>query len=312
MSGYVFSKNFLGEPYCVSADSVCKDDYGYGARYDSLTKKCKCSYGYIFAKDMFGQTKCINDDQYCRDKYGYNSSYNSSSDGCECNSDYFLRKNSVGDYKCVSGSSVCRDQYGYNSTYNRLTDKCECMSGYEMTQKKIGSGLECVSCSSKYGTYSSYSYSSKKCECDDGYTLNDENECVEKQNNVYFDLKEVDTDEKLAIIKSEYDNRYYFIEYGYGCYSFSIRRYLNHRIVINLGTDFDVDRWDKIVLFDDDEVCDIKKVERVYSDFTLEPEEEENEDSYVGFSFVPTPVSTNNNSVQNKVEDKPEKISFVS
>jgi hypothetical protein len=92
---------------------------------------------------------------------------------------------------------------------------------------------------------------------------------VEKQNNVYFNLKELDTDNKKAIIQSSYDLSYYLIGYGYGCYSSSFSRYLNQKIVLNLGTDFSLDRWDKIVLQNDNEVCDITSVERTDSSASL-------------------------------------------
>ena len=175
--------------------------------------------------------------------------------------------------KCKDADDVCQDKIGYNSSYNSLSDKCECDTGYELTLKSLG-GLECKRCSSKYGIHSSYSYLQKKCECDSGYTLDDQNQCVEKQNNVYFKLIELDTDNKKAVIKSEYDNRYYSVEYRSGCYDSSFRRYVNKQIVVNLGTDFDLDVDDKIVLQDDDEICEIRSREKVDADFTLFPEED--------------------------------------
>ena len=286
MSGYVFGKDFMGKTTCVSGDSVCRDKYGYNSRYDSLSGSCECSYGYILGKDTLGQTACISENQACKNQYGYNarSSY---SGKCECSYGYGFGTNILGKTECISLDSICRDKYGYNSSHNSLTDSCECGSGYEMSQKSYGSGLECQSCFSKYGLHSSYNYLSKKCECDDGYTLDSNNKCVKKQNNVYFMLKELDTDERKAIIKSDYDYRYYLVSYGVGCYSFSFRRYLNNQIVVNLGTDFDLDRWDKIVLQDDDEVCDITSVERADSSTTLEPEEE---DSFIYRPPVKTPT----------------------
>jgi len=313
MSGYVFGKDIFGNTTCISADQYCRDKYGYGATYSYLKDACKCKDGYVWGTDFLGKEKCITGDQYCRDEYGYNSRYNSLTGKCECKSGYEMTKKKYGsglecvscsskygigstynyltdscecmsgyiwgtdlfgDKTCISGDQYCRDKYGHNSKYNSLTDKCECGSGYEMTRKKYGNGFECISCFSKYGLHSSYNYLTKKCECDSDYILSDDGKCVRKENNVYFILKEVDTGERKAIIQSEYDYRTYLITYGYGCYSSSISRYLNDRIVVNLGTDFDVDIWDKIVLYDDNEVCDILSVEQVDSDFTLEPEEE--------------------------------------
>src|SRR3989338_6514951 len=285
MSGYVFGKDFLGQTTCVSGDSVCHDKYGYNSRYDSLSSSCECSYGYVFGKDLIGRTQCISEDQSCKNQYGFNA--RSTFGGkCECGYGYGFSENSLGKTECVRLDSICEDKYGYNAEYDTLSDTCSCRSGYELTRVSYGSGLECKSCSSKYGIHSSYSYIGKKCECDSGYTLNDSNQCVEKQNNVYFTLKELDTDERKAIIKSDYDYRYYLISYNSGCYSSSFRRYLNHQIVVNLGTDFDLDTWDKIVLQDDNEVCDITRVERADSGTTLEPEEEES------FYFIPKPSVT--------------------
>ena len=322
MRGYIFAKGILGNTTCISMDQWCKDKYGYNSRYNSLTDKCECGSGYEMTKKGYGDGfECVS----CTTKYGFESTYDYLTDSCKCMRGYIFAKGILGNTTCISMDQWCKDKYGYNSRYNSLTDKCECGSGYEMTKKGYGDGFECISCTTKYGFYSSYSYLSKKCECDDGYTLNDENECVEKQNNIYFILKEVNTDEKFAIIKSEYDNRCYSITYGYGCFSSTIRRYLNRRIVVNLGTDFDVDRSDKIILFDDDEVCDIKKVKRVYSDFTLEPEEDEkNNDSYINFiptptptpaltpALTPTPTRTNNNNkkdIENIASEIPNKKS---
>ena len=231
MSGYIWGTNILGDKTCVSGNQECKDQYGYGSTYDSLSGKCKCSYGYVWGTNILGEDECVSESQYCRDKYGYNSKYNS------------------------------------------LSDKCECKSGYELTIKTYGSGLECKSCFLKYGLHSSYDYLGKKCECDNGYTLSDDNQCVKKQNNAYFILKEVDTDKKKAIIKSEYSYQHYLITYGYGCYNFSIKRYVNNKIVVNLGTDFDLDMFDQIVLQDDNETCNILSAKKVSSGFSLNLEE---------------------------------------
>lgn len=233
MSGYVWGKNIMGDPYCISADQACKDEYGYNATSDYLTNKCKCRYGYVFADDMFGNLKCTDAD------------------------------------------SVCRDKIGYNSRYNSLEDKCECNSGYELSYKSFDSGLECKSCFMKYGLHSSYNYLLDKCECDDDYTLVD-NKCVEKHNSAYFLLKEINIDNKEAIVRSNYSGSCYYIKYGVGCYDATIRRYINHDIVINMGTDLYVDAWDWLVLQDDDEECNITKVNNVSCSFSLDDNSDSN------------------------------------
>jgi len=63
---------------------------------------------------------------------------------------------------------------------------------------------------------------------------------------------------------------------------------LNNNIVINLGTDFNLDLFDRIVLQDDNEVCDVMDVDWVSSDFTL-VEEEDYENYYVPIERNPTP-----------------------
>lgn len=265
------------------------ESYGYSAYYDSLSGGCKCTYGYVFGKDYLGNTSCVSGTSVCTDKYGYNSTYDSLSNSCECSYGYTFGRDSIGRTQCVSLDSICKDQLGYSSRYNSLSDKCECSYGYIIDGGRCTDGDSV--CRTKHGLYSSYDSLSSSCECDDGYTLDNNSQCVEKQNNVYFRLKELDTDNKLAIIKSNYDYRYYLISYGTGCYNFSFRRYLNDDIVLNLGTDFDVDRWDKIVLQDDDEICDIRSVERADSSTTLEPEEEEEDYSYVDPIYTTTYIS---------------------
>jgi len=280
MSGYVFDDGLFGDPQCVS----CSSKYGYGATSDYLGGGCKCMSGYIMGKDFLGKPSCVSENEACKDQYGYNarSTYGGK---CECSYGYVFGKDSIGRIQCISTDSACNDQLGYNSKYNSLSDKCECSYGYELSLKS-GGGLNCVYCSTKYGTHSSYDSSSKKCECDDGYTLDNDSQCVEKQNNVYFTLKELNTDEKKAIVKSDYDYRYYLISYNSGCYSSSFKRYLGHKIVINLGTDFYLDTWDNIVLQDDNETCDIAHKEYANSSTTLEPEEE------LSYNFIPAPATS--------------------
>ena len=242
----------------------------------------------------------------CSD-YGY-AVYEDINGYCQCNSGYVWGTNYLGEPYCVSGNSYCSDNYGYNSTYNSLNDSCECRSGYELS--KTYSGLECKSCYSKYGLHSSFSYLNDSCECDDGYTLKDGN-CVEKQNNVYFYLKELDTSNRQIVVKSNYDNNYYLVDYSmFGCYSWSFGDYLNKNIVINLGTDFDLERGDKIVLYDDNETCDIQRVEKVNSSFTLFEEEEEEEPVYFYSNTVPTYQQNINTSPIPNIEKKVENINI--
>lgn len=246
-------------------------EYGTFA-YEDYDGYCKCMSGYVFGKDYSGNNYCVSGDSICHDKFGYNSEYDSISGSCECSYGYVFGKDSIGRTQCVSPDSICTDQLGYNAKYNNVYDRCECRSGYVINGERCTDGDQV--CRGKHGIWSSYDDFSNSCECDSGYTLDDLGQCVEKQNNVYFTLKELDTDEKRAIIRSDYDYKYYLISYNSGCYSSSFKRYLNQKIVINLGTDFDLDTWDKIVLQDDNETCDVTRKEYTDSDTTLEPEEE--------------------------------------
>lgn len=253
----------------VRAYGECSQ-YGLMVIYNSYSNTCECMSGYTFAT-KYGTTQCVSLSSICTDKYGYQSRYNSLTNSCECSYGYTLGKDSIGRTQCISLSSICTDQLGYHASYNSYTDKCECGYGYVISGGTCKNGNSV--CQTQHGSNSEYNNQTNKCECDSGYTFNESNQCVKKQNNVYFYLKEVNTDDKQAIIKSDYNNNYYLITYGNGCYSFSINRYLNKKIVLNLGTDFDVDRWDTMVLQDDDEVCDIRSVEKVDSDYTLETED---------------------------------------
>lgn len=268
---FLFFLSFLLQPATVIKASLgCMD---YGMAYEDLGGYCKCMSGYVWGTNYSGQPYCVSGNSMCTKKYGSHSSYTSYDNSCGCDYGYIFSKDMFGDLKCTDPDDICYDKFGYGSEANSSGDKCQCKSGYELTEK-IG-GFQCKSCYSKYGLNSSYNYLSKKCECDDGYTLGNNGQCVKKQNNVYFKLNDLNTDEKLAIIRSEYDSRYYLINYGIGCYSSSIKRYLGSNIVVNLGTDFDVDRYDTVVLYDDDEVCDIRSVVKVDSTFKLDKPQED-------------------------------------
>jgi hypothetical protein len=259
--------------------------YGMMAIYEDYTNSCKCMSGYVFGK-LVGSDYCVSGDSICHDKYGYDSRYDSSSRSCECDYGYVFGEDSIGRTQCVSPDSICKTELGYSSRYNSLSNKCECSYGYVIHGGQCTYGNQV--CSLKHGMYSSYDASDNSCNCDDGYTLDDNGRCVEKENNVYYKLLELDVDGKEAFIRSEYDGSYYHIRYNSGCYASSFKRYLNRLIVINLGTDFYLDTWDRIVLQDDDEVCDVTQRTKVYSDFTLYPNPEEN--IFVESTYIPTPV----------------------
>jgi len=268
MSGYVMGTDFLGNKSCVSGTSHCQDKFGYNARYDSLSDSCECGYGYVLSKNMFGDLQCISDDQACRDDYGLNARA-AFGGKCECRSGYGFQEQ-YGSTQCVSFDSICYDRLGTNSDYNSLTDSCGCDDRYELSEKSYGDGLECKSCFSKYGLNSSWSYSADSCECDDGYTLSDAGKCVEKHNSAYFTLLDISDDDRI-IVESQHNFEKYIIDYGFGCPSYLVDNYEQDSIVINMGTDFSVDRFDTLVLQDHDRNCSITSVDWT-SDFTFEEE----------------------------------------
>lgn len=223
---------------------------------------------FILPKLVFAYGECS--------QYGLMVTYNSYSNTCTCMSGYVMGKGPLGSPYCVSGSSYCYNLYGLGSEYNYLTKGCGCSSGYVLNSDLFGNPqctLGSTYCHNKYGIFSSYQSYSSSCVCDSGYTFDSSNQCVKKQNNVYFTLKQLDTDGQEAVIRSSYDLRYYHIKYGIGCLAGSFRRYINRNIVVNLGTDFSLDTWDTIVLQDDDETCNITYRESVYSDFVLQQDE---------------------------------------
>lgn len=299
VGGWGFVLSFLVFVICV-IPTPSQAYYGdscsqYGIFAYEIGGYCKCTSGYVFGTDVLGNKTCVSADSVCSDKYGYASRYDSLSGSCECNYGYSLH-NQYGRTQCVSNSSICSDQIGIMSTYNSLSDSCECMSGYVIDGGQCKSGTSV--CRARHGLYSSYTSYNNKCSCDDGYTLDDNNQCVEKQNNVYFKLVDLDTDNRQAIVKSDYDSRQYLVSYGVGCLSSAFERYRYKRLVINLGTDYDLDRWDTIVLQDDDQTCSITSRERTYED-ALETEEEDysyyyvpTTPAYTAPAVAPTPVKT--------------------
>ncbi|MBU1124128.1 hypothetical protein KJ652_06120 [Patescibacteria group bacterium] len=283
--GWKFDNTPFGKR-CVSTYDYCRNRMGVMATYDSLYDKCECLAGYVLKRDMFGDLSCMSGEGACHDQLGIHSSYQSFNDKCVCDYGY-----SIVNGKCVDLDQQCWNQLGYDSSYNVLYDTCECNSGY------IIDGGQCknadIVCRNEHGYYSSYNSLIKKCECDDDYTLDEYGECVEKQHNVYFRVIELDDDNNEAIIKSDYDGSYYHVSYGLGCLSFW--RYEDKQIVVNLGTDYSLDTWDKIVLQDNNQTCNIVTKERVYSGFSLKEEdeelaEEEEEEEIINNYYVPTPT----------------------
>lgn len=282
-AGIVFSTFFLlGEINKVNAQFGSCSEYGVMA-YES-GGYCKCMSGYVMGDDFMGNSQCVSGDSVCHDKYGYGSDYDSLSGSCECSYGYVWGESMFGERQCITESQACTDQLGLHSrsTYG---GNCECSYGYVIDGGQCKDGDQV--CKSDHGWNASYDSLSNKCECDDDYTFDDTYQCVEKQHNVYFKVLDIKDGGKTILVKSEYDSRKYIIDYGVGCLDFTIEGYLNKNLVINLGTDYEVDTWDTIVLQDNSQTCSIVRKERTYEDTFPEEEEEEEFFNY----YVPPAVS---------------------
>lgn len=279
----------------IAYASSCMLEYGIGSYEDFSTNMCKCSSGYTWGTSLLGKPQCISMSLYCSDTYGYHSSYNSLKNGCVCNSGYVWAKDSLDNDTCKNANTVCTDKLGYNAEYDSSSESCVCRTGYVLSEDILGNAT-CKSgdivCTDKYGIYSEYNSLTDTCGCESGYTFDENNQCVKKQNNVYFLLKELDVSNKKAIITSNYDYQNYLIGYGFGCYNSYLSRYLGKLIVVNLGTDFDLDNYDKIVLQDDDETCNILSREKVDSGYSMITLEESDSNEYSGFSQMACPVNS--------------------
>lgn len=252
----------MGVTSIVEAYGECSQ-YGTFAMYESWSGSCKCMSGYVFGKDIFGETSCVSANSVCADKYGYNSRYDSLSGACECSHGYSFGEDSLGQTKCISDNQICQNQLGHNSrsTYG---GSCECSYGYVIDGGKCVSGDSV--CRSDHGYYSDYSSLSNKCECDDGYTFDEDDQCVEKKNSAYFNLLDIDDNDDRILVESQYNYQNYIIEYGVGCRDYALESYLGSKIVINMGTDFDVDLFDTVVLQNHDQTCSIMGVDHTSLD----------------------------------------------
>ncbi|MEN9920728.1 MAG: hypothetical protein RL538_621 [Candidatus Parcubacteria bacterium] len=288
MSGYVFQEDYLGTR-CVSVDSYCNNVLGMFSRYDYASDQCSCDYGYVLSEGTFGKLECISEDKSCQNKYGYHSSatYGGS---CECSYGYVLGENIFGDLECISEDQSCKDKLGYNSsaTYG---GGCECDYGYVIQDGQCTDGDQV--CRNDHGYNASYNELSNRCECDEDYTFDDYDQCVEKQHNVYFKLLDTNFYDSEILIKSEYDYRNYIVRYGLGCFDTSISSYVGSNLVVNLGTDYDVDMFDVIVLQNHGQTCSIMYREVTYDDSF--PEQEVAEEIYYytppSREWVPTTVN---------------------
>lgn len=232
---------------------------------------CSCFSWYHFEKWIFWDTTCVKNPS-CTDTYWYNARDNFDWT-CSCRSWYYFADKLYWTWQeCKSLDSACTDTYWYNSSYNILSDKCECSSWYSFFKNSYWWWLECKSCYSQYWLYSEYDSYTKSCWCKDWYILK-EWKCEEKNNSAYFYLLEYDDDNNKAIVYSWYSKKYYLLELRYTIQLYKAESFIWKNIVINMWTDFSIDRYDKFILNNEtkttDIVSDILSVEEVDSDYTL-------------------------------------------
>lgn len=269
---------FIGGLFTLSAFwyTSCMLEYGYGAM-ENLNGNCVCMSGYTWWTDFLWKDKCISVETYCTDKYGYGATYDYLKDSCKCRLWYVFSDSIYWGQQCVIGSTVCYNKYWYGSEYNSLDSTCGCSTWY-MWGTDILWSETCVywatECRQKYGQYAEFNSYDKSCECKSGYIFDDTTkQCREKSNSAYFLLEEYDDDDNKAIVYSSYTSKRYLLELRYTMSLYRAEDFIWKNIVINMGTDFSVDRWDKFVLNNEtrttDIAVDITSVESIDDSYTL-------------------------------------------
>lgn len=146
-SGYVAGTDYLGNQACVSAESKCSDQLGFGGTYDSLSGNCKCRSGYVLSN-----SKCVSEITYCTNSMGIMSNYNSFTKQCECMTGYeyngsscvYKKKNTCPINSFLDSDNTCTCNAGYEVNSNksacikscsqnetRIGNLCFCKNGYE-------------------------------------------------------------------------------------------------------------------------------------------------------------------------------------
>lgn len=256
-----------------STFASCLTEYWIWAK-DNFNWTCSCYNWYHFETSTFWNTSCVKD-KTCKDLYWIMAKDNYDWT-CSCMSWYWFKDKTFWWWKeCVSLNTICEDKLWFNAEYNSLYDKCECSYWYDLKPSYTSinwSNYSCESCYSIYWLNSKYDSVNKTCWCKDWYTLKDW-KCVEKSNSAYFYLSEYNDDTDEAVVYSYYNKRKYLLELRYVSWLYKAENFVWKSIVINMWTDFDIDRYDKFVLNNEttttDIVTDILSVEEVNDDYTL-------------------------------------------
>ncbi len=253
-----------------NVDASCYSEYWINSQ-SNFNWTCSCRSWYHFETSTFWTTSCVKNPS-CTDLYWFNATTNFDWT-CSCKSwYYFVDKTFWGWKECKNLNNYCTDKFWYNSSYNSLYDKCECKSWYELSKKSFWSWYECKSCYSKYWLNSWYNRLTKSCECDNWYNLKDW-KCEKKHNSAYFFLNEYNDDDNEVIVYSYTTKKTYLLELRYTSRLYKAEDFIWKSIVINMWTDFSVDKYDKFILNNQtkttDIVVDILDVEEIDDDYTL-------------------------------------------
>lgn len=272
MSWYHFETNFLWKKTC-ERDKSCSEIYWWNTT-TNLNWTCSCMSWYSFSKDTFWKDTCVSNNTLCQDEFWYNSIGNLDWT-CSCKSWYWFKDKTYWWWKeCVSLNTLCEDKFWYNSTYNWLADKCECSYWYDLKLKSWlnWNSYECTSCFWIYWLDSEYNSINKSCWCKDGYIIKD-GKCELKSNSAYFFLSEYNDKDNTAIVISYYNKKKYLLELRFTSWLYKAEDFVWKSIVINMWTDFNIDKYDKFVLNNEtkttDIVSDILTVEEVDDNFSL-------------------------------------------
>ena len=261
---YIQNTNWLNHYWCSQ----------YWFALATIDWKCECMSWYRFWKDFMWETKCISSSTYCRDTYWWNSRSNIN-DECVCNNWYHFETTTSLLWKkvqCVKNKS-CSDIYWFWATEN-FSWNCICRNWYIWWEKYWKD--YCIDwysfCTEKYWYNISFNQINNSCECNYWYIIKDW-KCEKKHNSAYFFLSEYNDDKNQAIVISYTTKKVYLIELRYTIRLYKAEDFIWKSIVINMWTDFDIDRYDKFILNNQtkttDIVVDIIDVEEVDEDFTL-------------------------------------------
>jgi len=250
----------------------CSTTYGFWS-IDTWYGKCACTSWYVWWTDIFWKPYCVSSQSKCTEKYWFMASYDSLSQSCTCWYWYVFWTDILGKEACISQNTYCENKYGYWSKYDVLSESCSCSGWYEFG-KNYSNEIQCLSCSEIYGNKSKYSYLKNKCECSDGYSISSTTgKCEESSISAYFLLMEYDDSDNKAIVYSTYTKTTYLLELRFAISLYQAEDFIWKNIVINLDTDWKLNRSDKFILNNEtkktDIVTDILSAEIVDDNYTL-------------------------------------------